>query len=647
MKEMALVSSPDKLRPQDGVKSRNATGSNSSSSTASTDRTEATATTVGSASTVDNNSIVNGFGSNRMVWEERAKKHTPTGIDPKNFTPTKVPKSPARSISTPERGTRSRDRRPQIVSPRSDIIARKSHVGNVKLLRAHTTSGASQSLDHAKQLKDFPSAVSQAIVTKILEKVKEEGGNRSGGGLPQCITFTLLGTDNVNTYAKTMGQIFLLLGAKLVGECADEVELIPLEQLGRPRIDVVASCSGSFRDLHMNQMILIDKVIKMAAEADEPEEMNFVRKHALEQASDLDLPLKEAATRVFSNSAGAYSANIASWIKANDWKTEDQLRERFISRKGHAFDYDRPNSMEYRGDLFQAALKNSDVTVQNVDLSEIISVTDVPHYYDSDPTKVIQNLRDDKKKPLSLWANALKNKDREVLTLAETLRLDALKKILSPDYYEKVLATPEGVQDISNCLRNVFGWAVTAGEVDTFVFEISFNVFIEDKKMLERLRENDSQSYQTLVTTFLKANEHGYWVTNSQNPTNLRRLLVDEWRKSGSLSLTSMGRSSSDGLSSSRHGAGLSSSRHGDILSRKRDSLSSSNHGSSSKIRTPTRTLPKPKQGGMLSSWRRRKKASNDRELSVSSHGEMSSIPTWRRGFSSNRNTELSRSVHG
>ncbi len=580
---------------------------------------------------MDSNSIVNGFGSNRMIWEERGKKHTPSGINPQNFSPAKVPKSPARSVSTPDR--RSNRDRPRMVSPRSDIIAKKSHVGNVKLLRAHTTTGANGSLDPSNQLKNFPSGVSDAIVKKILDKVTEVSG-----GLPQCITFTLWGTDNVNTYAKTMGQIFLLLGAKLVGDSAEEVELIPLEALGRPRIDIIASCSGSFRDLHMNQMILIDKAIKMAAEADEPEDMNFVRKHALEQASSLDLPLREAATRVFSNSAGAYSANIASWIKANDWKKEEQLRERFISRKGHAFDADRPGSMEYRGDLFEAALKNSDVTIQNVDLSEIISVTDVPHYYDSDPTKVIQNVREDKKKPLSLWANALKNKDREVLTLAETLRLDALKKILSPDYYEKVLATPEGVQDISNCLRNVFGWAVTAGEVDTFVFEISFNVFIEDKKMLERLRKNDRESYQTLVTTFLKANEHGYWVTNSQNPTNLRRLLVEEWRQSGSLSSLSSPRQSSGGLSSSRHG-GLSSSRH--------DSLSSSNHGPSSKIQTPTRGLPRPKGGGMLSSWRRRRKTSNDRELSSSSHGELSTIPTWRRGFTSNRNMELSRSVHG
>ena len=63
----------------------------------------------------------------------------------------------------------------------------------------------------------------------------------------------------------------------------NKLEVIPLEELGRPRIDVVVNCSGVFRDLFVNQMNLLDRAIKMAAEQDEPEDMNFVRKHAREQ----------------------------------------------------------------------------------------------------------------------------------------------------------------------------------------------------------------------------------------------------------------------------------------------------------------------------------------------------------------------------
>mmetsp|Transcript_25301 Transcript_25301/g.31178 ORF Transcript_25301/g.31178 Transcript_25301/m.31178 type:complete len:628 (+) Transcript_25301:211-2094(+) len=591
--------------------------------------------TVETERSVDSHSIISEFGSNRQLWEEKGKVNTPTGLNPASFSPSRKP----RPVTRAQSGNMHRT----ISAPGSDIIAKKGFVGNERLLKGNSSgrrgrggrrnSHGSENSEPVNKFKNFPSVISETIVTKTLEKVKE-----CNGGLPQCVTFVLWGTDNVNTYAKTMGQVFILVGARLIDDNPDEIELLSLEELGRPRIDVVISCSGAYRDLHMNQMILMDKVMKMAAEVDEPAEMNFVRKHSLEIAESLDLPVKDAAVRVFSNSAGAYSANIASWIKSNDWKEEVQLQKQFLARKGHAFNAERPGLMEYQGELFKAALRRSDVVVQNVDLSEIISVTDVPHYYDADPTKVIQNLREDKKKPLSLWANALKNNDREVLTLAETLRLDALKKIMSPDYYEKVLEGKEGVRDISNCLRNVFGWAVTAGEVDTFVFEISFNVFIEDKKMLERLRQNDSESYQILVTTFLKASEHGYWVTIEANTSHLKRLLVAEWRSGTISGLSSM--------SGSRHGSSLSSSRHGN--------LSSSNHGpisARSTHGTSTDTSPVKSPISALQKWRRRRGTStaNDRHLSSSSHGEFSTTPVWRPAFLTNRQgpSIASKSIHG
>merc|ERR1719486_1388466 len=88
----------------------------------------------------------------------------------------------------------------------------------------------------------------------------------------------------------------------------NKLEIIPLEELGRPRVDVVVNSSGVFRDLFVNQMNLLDRAVKLAAEQDEPLEMNFVRKHALEVAEEQNISLREASTRVFSNSSGSYSA---------------------------------------------------------------------------------------------------------------------------------------------------------------------------------------------------------------------------------------------------------------------------------------------------------------------------------------------------
>merc|ERR1719159_1164629 len=129
-------------------------------------------------------------------------------------------------------------------------------------------------------------------------------------------------------------------------------------------------------------MSLLDRAVKLAAEADEPLEMNFIRKHALEQAEELGVSLREAACRVFSNSAGSYSANVGLAIENGGWEDESQLQDQFLSRKGFAFNADKPGVLDQNQDLFKSSLKRVDVTFQNLDSSEI-SLSDVSHYFDS------------------------------------------------------------------------------------------------------------------------------------------------------------------------------------------------------------------------------------------------------------------------
>jgi len=367
--------------------------------------------------------------------------------------------------------------------------------------------------------------VANSVVRKLLEKLKEE----NDGMYPESIAFTLWGTDNIKTYGESLAQVLALVGVRPVADSigrVNKVELIPAEELGRPRIDVVVSCSGVFRDLFINQMNLMDRGIKMAAEADEPVEMNFVRKHALEQAEELKITVREAAARVFSNSAGSYSANVGLAIENGGWEDETQLQEQFLTRKGFAFNADKPGMMEQQADLFKSALKTVDVTFQNLDSSEI-SITDVSHYYDSDPTKVVQGLRNDKKKPLSLMADTT-TANAQVRSLSETVRLDARTKLLNPKFYEGMLSTGyEGVREIQKRLRNTMGWSATAGEVDNFVFEDANEVFIDDVEMQQRLLDTNPNAFRDMVTTFLEANGRGYWETSEENIERLQQLYAE------------------------------------------------------------------------------------------------------------------------
>ena len=142
----------------------------------------------------------------------------------------------------------------------------------------------------------------------------------------------------------------------------------------------------------------------MAAEADEPLEMNFVRKHAMKQAEDLGVNLRQAATRVFSNASGSYAANVNLAVENSTWEEEAELQDMYLKRKSFAFSSDNPGNFEESRDLFEASLKTADVTFQNLDSSEI-SLTDVSHYFDSDPTKVVAKLRGDGKTPAAYIAD--------------------------------------------------------------------------------------------------------------------------------------------------------------------------------------------------------------------------------------------------
>lgn len=382
---------------------------------------------------------------------------------------------------------------------------------------------------HALDPSSIPTAaaveVSESVVRKLLEKLADE----NDGAYPESIAFTLWGTDNIKTYGESLAQVLALVGVRPVSDSlgrVNKVELIPLEELGRPRIDVVVSCSGVFRDLFINQMNLMDRGIKMAAEADEPLDQNFIRAHAIQQAEELGVTLREASARVFSNSAGSYSANVGLAIENGGWEDEGQLQEQFLTRKGFAFNADKPGMMEAQADLFKSALKNVDVTFQNLDSSEI-SITDVSHYYDSDPTKVVQSLRDDKKKPMSMMADTT-TANAQVRTLSETVRLDARTKLLNPKFYEGMLSTGyEGVREIQKRLRNTMGWSATAGEVDNFVFEDANSVFIDDAEMQQRLLDTNPNAFRDMVTTFLEANGRGYWDTSDENIERLQELYAE------------------------------------------------------------------------------------------------------------------------
>jgi magnesium chelatase subunit H len=237
----------------------------------------------------------------------------------------------------------------------------------------------------------------------------------------------------------------------------------------------------------------------------------------------MGINLRQAATRVFSNASGSYSSNINLAVENSTWESEAELQDMYLARKSFAFSSDNPGTMAQDRQIFESALKTADVTFQNLDSSEI-SLTDVSHYYDSDPTKVVSRLRNDGKAPTSFIADTT-TANAQVRTLSETVRLDARTKLLNPKWYEGMLSHGyEGVRELSKRLVNTMGWSATAGAVDNWVYEDANETFFKDEEMSKRLLDLNPSSYRKMVTTLLEANGRGYWETSEENLDRLREL---------------------------------------------------------------------------------------------------------------------------
>jgi magnesium chelatase subunit H len=155
---------------------------------------------------------------------------------------------------------------------------------------------------------------------------------------------------------------------------------MPLEELGRPRVDVVITLSGIFRDLLPLQIKLLAEAAFLAASADEPLGLNFVRKHALAYQAEHGGDLETAALRVFGNAEGAYGANVNHLVDNSRWDDEDELAETYTPPQGLRLRPQRPARCS-RALLNQRAGRR-ELAYQNLDSVEL-GVTTIDTYFDT------------------------------------------------------------------------------------------------------------------------------------------------------------------------------------------------------------------------------------------------------------------------
>lgn len=373
---------------------------------------------------------------------------------------------------------------------------------------------------HAVNPYSIPSPLAHARAETVANKLLARHLNENGR-YPRAMALVLWGLDNIKTQGEGVAQALWLLGVKPVRDALNrvtEVEAIPLEVLGRPRIDVVMTISGIFRDLFSPTVQLLDKAVRLVAQLDESYELNYVRRNVNEQMSESGCVFDDAVARVFSNAPGNYGTNVNFMVIDSQWEREETLGNLFVTRKCFAYGRDSSGrSIEGREAraAMDRALSRVEATYQNIDTFEI-GITDVDHYFEylGGISKAVEQRSS--ARPAIYLSDSL-TREAKIRTLEETVRLETRAKTLNPKWYEGMLHHGfRGVAEIENHVSNTFGWSATADAVDDWVYTEVAQTFALDEKMLERLRNLNPHSAHSLVRRLLEANGRGYWEADAK-----------------------------------------------------------------------------------------------------------------------------------
>ncbi len=373
----------------------------------------------------------------------------------------------------------------------------------------------------------IPSAFAVADGARQAQRVLERH-QADHGALPETVAFVLWGTDNLKNEGGPIAQVLALIGARPrfdgYGRLAGPT-LVPLEELGRPRIDVMVTLSGIFRDLLPLQMKLLAEAAFLAAEADEPEDLNFVRRNALAHQRATGCDLETAALRVFGNAEGAYGSNVNHLIENSGWDDEDELADAYSRRK--SFAYGRSGRPTRQAGLLQSVLSGVDLAYQNLDSVEL-GVTTVDHYFDTlgGISRAVRRARGGKAAPVYIGDQT--RGEGTVRSLTEQVAIETRTRMLNPKWYEGMLSHGyEGVRQIEEHVRNTVGWSATTGEVQPWVYQQITRTFVLDPEMRERLVSLNPTASAKVANRLIEAHERHYWTPDAEMLDALRQASED------------------------------------------------------------------------------------------------------------------------
>jgi cobaltochelatase CobN len=343
------------------------------------------------------------------------------------------------------------------------------------------------------------------------------------GAYPRSVGITVWGTSAMRTQGDDIAEILALLGVEPVWDEASRrvtgFAVIPLDRLGRPRIDVTVRISGFFRDAFPHVVALVDDAVRTVADLDESPEDNHVRAHAdADQAAHGDR--RRATTRIFGSKPGAYGAGLLPLIDARNWSTDADLAEVFAVWGGYAYG-EGLDGREARADM-DAAFKRIEAAAKNQDTREH-DIVDSDDYFQYHGGMVAYVRALTGTSPAAYVGDSAVPDTVHTRTLAEETKRVFRSRVVNPKWIAAMQRHGyKGAFELAATVDYLFGYDATAGVVDDWMYENLAAAYVFDETNAAFMRRSNPWALRGIAERLLEAADRKLW--SAPDPDTLDRL---------------------------------------------------------------------------------------------------------------------------
>ncbi|SCK26892.1 cobaltochelatase CobN subunit [Streptomyces sp. WMMB 714] len=346
-----------------------------------------------------------------------------------------------------------------------------------------------------------------ALADSLLERYRADNGE-----WPSSVGLSLWGTSAMRTSGDDIAEALALLGVRPVWDDASRrvtgLEPVPLEELGRPRIDVTLRISGFFRDAFPHAVGLLDDAVRLAASLEESAEDNRVRAHAQADLAEHG-DERRATTRIFGSRPGTYGAGLLQLIDSRDWRTDADLAEVYTAWGGYAYGRDlegRPAREE-----METAYRRIAVAAKNTDTREHdIADSDDYFQYHGGMVATVRALRGTA--PEAYIGDSTRPETVRTRTLVEETSRVFRARVVNPRWIAAMQRHGyKGAFELAATVDYLFGYDATTGVVADWMYDKLASVYVLDPENRAFLQEANPWALHGITERLLEAESRGMW----------------------------------------------------------------------------------------------------------------------------------------